>query len=103
MPGRMRDISKKAFTRKLISVLFELLKDRHDDLDATMITQEIKLRNPKPKLLSQLALNRFAFLAFHFITHKLFFLFCSLCFLLIIRKYLFSLELIWHPTTSVFG
>ena len=42
-----RDMSKKAFTRKLISVLFELFKDKDDDLDATMITQEIKLRNPK--------------------------------------------------------
>ena len=81
----MRDMSKKAFTRKLISVLFELIKDKDDDLDATMITQEIELRNPKSYLFSQLALNRFAFLAFHVITHKLFFLFCSLCFLLIIR------------------
>jgi len=47
IPNRMRDMSKKAFTRKLISVLFELLKDKDDDLYATMITQEIKLRNPK--------------------------------------------------------
>ena len=27
IPGRMRDISKKVFKRKLISVLFEILKD----------------------------------------------------------------------------
>ena len=49
IPGRMRDMSKKVFKRKLISVLFEILKDKDDDyLDAAMITQEIKLRNPKP-------------------------------------------------------
>ena len=48
IPGRMRDMSKKAFNRNLISMLFEILKDKDDDLDATMITQEIKLRNPKP-------------------------------------------------------
>ena len=36
------------FKRKLISVLFEILKDKDDYLDATMITQEIKSRNPKP-------------------------------------------------------
>ena len=27
IPGRMRDMSKKVFKRKLISVLFEILKD----------------------------------------------------------------------------
>ena len=49
IPGRMRDMSKKVFKRKLISVLFELLKDKDDYLDATMmITREIKSRNPKP-------------------------------------------------------
>ena len=48
IPGRMRDMSKKAFNRKLISMLFEILKDKDDDLDATMITQEIKMRNSKP-------------------------------------------------------
>ena len=48
IPGRMRDMSKKVFKRKLISVLFEILKDKDDYLDATMITQEIKSRNPKP-------------------------------------------------------
>ena len=48
IPGRMRNMSKKVFKRKLISVLFEILKDRDDYLDATMITQEIKSRNPKP-------------------------------------------------------
>ena len=36
-PGRMRDMSKKVFKRKLISVLFEILKDKDDYLDATMI------------------------------------------------------------------
>ena len=35
--GKMRDMSKKVFKRKLISVLFEILKDRDDYLDATMI------------------------------------------------------------------
>ena len=48
IPGRMRDMSKKVFKQKLISVLFEILKDKDDYLDAAMITQEIKLRNPKP-------------------------------------------------------
>ena len=38
----------KVFKRKLISVLFEILKDKDDYLDATMITREIKSRNPKP-------------------------------------------------------
>ena len=46
--GRMRDMSKKVFKRRLISVLFEILKDKDDYLDATMITREIKSRNPKP-------------------------------------------------------
>ena len=36
IPGRMRDMSKKVFKRKLISVLFEILKDKDDYLDATM-------------------------------------------------------------------
>ena len=27
IPGRMKDMSKKVFKRKLISVLFEILKD----------------------------------------------------------------------------
>ena len=45
---RMRDMSKKVFKRKLISVLFEILEDKDDYLDATMITREIKSRNPKP-------------------------------------------------------
>ena len=48
IPGRMRDMSKKVFKRKLISVLFEIFKDKDDNLDATMTTQEIKSRNPKP-------------------------------------------------------
>ena len=39
---------KKTFEIKLISALFEILKDKDDDLDATMITREIKSRNPKP-------------------------------------------------------
>ena len=42
IPGKMRYMSKKVLKRKLISVLFEILKDRDDYLDATMITQEIK-------------------------------------------------------------
>ena len=46
IPGRMRDMSKKVFNRKLISVLFGILKDNDDYLDATMITREIKSRNP---------------------------------------------------------
>ena len=46
--GRMRDMSKKVSKRKLISVLFEILREKDDYLDATMITQEIKSRNPKP-------------------------------------------------------
>ena len=37
---------KKMFKRKLISVLFEVLQDKDDYLDVTMMTQEIKLRNP---------------------------------------------------------
>ena len=45
---RMKDMSKKVFKRKLISVLFEILKAKDDYLDATMITREIKSRNPKP-------------------------------------------------------
>ena len=48
IPGRMRDMSKKVSKRKLISALFEKLKDISDYLDATMITREIKSRNPKP-------------------------------------------------------
>ena len=48
IPGRMRDMSKKVFKRKLISVLFGILKDKDDYLDATMITWEIKSRNPEP-------------------------------------------------------
>ena len=37
---------KEMFPRKLISVLFEILKDNfYDYLDETMITQEIKLQN----------------------------------------------------------
>ena len=48
IPGRMRGMSKKVFKRKLISVLFGILKDKDDYLDATMITQEIKSRNPEP-------------------------------------------------------
>ena len=47
IPCRIRDMSKKAFERRLIRVLFEILKDKDDYLDATMITQEIKPRNPK--------------------------------------------------------
>ena len=78
----MRDMSKKVFKRKLISVLFEILKDKDDNRDATMITQEIKSQNPKPSLLSQVALDRFVFLAFEFITHISSVLF--LCFLLIL-------------------
>ena len=34
-------LPKKVFTGKLISVLFEILKDKDDDLDETMITREI--------------------------------------------------------------
>ena len=78
----MRVMSKKVFKRKLISVLFEILKDKDDYLDATMITREIKSRNPKPYPLSQVALNGFVFLAFEFITDISSFLF--LCCLLII-------------------
>ena len=48
IPGRMRDMSKKVFKRKLISVPFGILKDKDDYLDATMITREIKSRNPEP-------------------------------------------------------
>ena len=49
IPGRMRVMQKKkVFKRKSISVLFEILKDKDDYLDATMITGEIKSRNPKP-------------------------------------------------------
>ena len=44
----MRDMTKKVFKRKLISVLFEIRKDTDDYLDATMIAREIKSRNPKP-------------------------------------------------------
>ena len=78
IPGRMRDTSKKVCKRKLISVLFKILKDKDDNLDATMITREIKLQNPKPQLLSQVAFNRFDFLAFEFITHIYSFLFSLL-------------------------
>ena len=48
IPGRMTDMSKKVFKRKLISVVFEILKDKDNYLDATMITREIKSRSPKP-------------------------------------------------------
>ena len=44
IPGRMRDMSKKVFKR----VFFEISRDKDDYLDATMITGEIKSRNPKP-------------------------------------------------------
>ena len=40
--------------------------------------QEIKSRNPKTELLSELALMRFVFLAFDFVTHVLSFLFSFL-------------------------
>ena len=103
IPGRMRDMSKKVFKRKLISVLFGILKDNDDYLDATMITREIKSRNPESWLLSQLALNRFVPLAFDFITHSLLFFFFAFCCLLIICNICFVIELIWHATTSVFG
>ena len=33
IPGRMRDIFKKVFKRKLISVLFGILKDKDDYFD----------------------------------------------------------------------
>ena len=39
--GRMRDMSKKVFKRKSRNYFFEILKDKDDYLDATMITQEI--------------------------------------------------------------
>ena len=74
----MRDTSKKVCERKLISVLFKILKDKDDNLDATMITREIKSQNPKPQLLSQVAFNRFDFLAFEFIAHIYSFLFSLL-------------------------
>ena len=48
IPGRMRGMSKKVFKRQLISVLFGILKDKDDYHDATMITREIKSRNPEP-------------------------------------------------------
>ena len=38
IPGRMKDMSKKVFKRKFISVLFGISKDKDDYLDATMIT-----------------------------------------------------------------
>ena len=38
---------KKLFSQKLISVLFKILKDKDDYLDATMLIQEIILQNPK--------------------------------------------------------
>ena len=38
IPGRMRGMSKNVFKRKLTSVLFELLRDKDDYLDATMTT-----------------------------------------------------------------
>ena len=90
------------FKRKLISVLFGILKDNDDYLDATMITREIKSRNPEPWLLSQLALNRFVLLAFDFITHSLLFFFFAFCCFLIICNICFVIELIWHASTSVF-
>ena len=38
---------KKRFQQKLISVLFEILKDNfYDYLGETMITQEVKFQNP---------------------------------------------------------
>ena len=46
--GRMRDMSKKVLKRKLISVLFEILQSKDDYLVATMMTREIKSRNPNP-------------------------------------------------------
>ena len=91
---------KKLFKRKLISVLFEILKDKDDYLDATMITRELKPRNPKTWLLSQVVLKRFVFLAFEFITRISSFLF--LCFLLIICNIWFVIELIWHASTNIF-
>ena len=101
IPSRMRDMSKKVFKRKLISVLFEILKDKDDYLDATMITREIKSRNPKPYLLSQVALNRYVFLDFEFITHISSFFFFFFAFYLLCNTW-FVIELIWHPSTSVF-
>ena len=43
----MRDMSKEVFKQKFCSVLFKIQKDKDDYLDATMITREIKSRNPK--------------------------------------------------------
>ena len=59
---------KEMFQRKLISVLFEILKDNfYDYLDETMITQEIKLQN-RVLIITlasfTVALNKFVFLAF---------------------------------------
>ena len=70
------------FQRKLISVLFEILKDNfYDYLDETMITQEIKLQN-RVLIITlasfTVALNKFVFLAFDFITHIFSFLFSLL-------------------------
>ena len=59
IPGKMRDV-KNVFKQKLISVLFEILKDKHDYLDATMVTQEITSRHPKPiKPIKQICLSCF--------------------------------------------
>ena len=91
--GRMRDMSKKVLKRKLISLLFDILKAKDDYPDETMITREIKSRNPKLWPLSQVALNRFVFLAFEFIHTYFFFSFS-----LLVTYYMY----IWHASTSVF-
>ena len=46
---------QKVFKQKLISVFFEILKDKDDYLDATMITQEIKSRTSFTGCIKQLS------------------------------------------------
>ena len=58
-------------------MLFKILKDKDDYLDATMLIQEIILQNPKPY---NLHLTDLSFLILTFLKHIVFFF--SLCFLL---------------------
>ena len=46
----MRNIVQKSVKKKiqLLIVLFEVLKEKDDYPDATMMTREMKSRNPKP-------------------------------------------------------
>ena len=48
IPGIIDGRYVKKIVQTKISVVFEILKEKDDYVDATMITRELKSRNPKP-------------------------------------------------------